>query len=85
MTDAQIMAHPSVGGTRGYDIHTRKMMVEMYESGDPFPWTMICSIQRWARRIVPHRMTGNKLGGLPVSTYFYACSFQACLASLNVL
>ncbi len=58
--DTQFLAHSSVGGSRGYDIHTREMMVELRESGNPVPQTMICSIQQWARRIVPHRTTGNK-------------------------
>jgi hypothetical protein len=58
--DTQFLTHPSVGGSRGYDIHTREMMVELRKSGNPVPQTMIRSIQRWARCIVPHRMTGNK-------------------------
>ncbi len=58
--DIQFLAHPSVGGSRGYNIHTREMMVELHKSGNPVPQTMICSIQRWVQRIVPHRMTGNK-------------------------
>jgi hypothetical protein len=58
--DNQFLALPSVGGLRGYDIHTREMMVELRESGNPVPQTMICSIRGWARRIVPHWMTGNK-------------------------
>jgi hypothetical protein len=39
--DTQFLAHPSVGGSRGYDIHTREMMVELRESGNPVPQTMI--------------------------------------------
>jgi hypothetical protein len=58
--DTQFLAHPSVGGARGYDIHTHEMMHELHESGNPVPQMMICSMQRWARNIVPHRMTGNK-------------------------
>jgi hypothetical protein len=58
--DTQFLANPSVGGSRGYDIHTHEMMVELRESGNPVPQTMIRSIQRWAQRIVPHWMTGNK-------------------------
>ncbi len=58
--DTQFLAHPSAGGARGYDIHTHEMMLKLRKSGNPVPRTMICSIQRWARRIVPHRMTGNK-------------------------
>ncbi len=58
--DTQFLAHPSVGGARGYDIHTCEMMVKLCKSGNPVPQTMIYSIQRWALRIVPHQMTGNK-------------------------
>ncbi len=58
--DTQFLAHPSVGGARGYDIHTREMMVELCKSGNPVPQTMIRSIRRWTRHIVPHRMTRNK-------------------------
>jgi hypothetical protein len=43
--DTQFLAYPTVGGARGYDIHTSEMMVEMYKSGNTVPWTMICSIQ----------------------------------------
>ncbi len=40
LRDTQFLAHPSVGGSRGYDIHTREMMVEQRESGNPVPQTM---------------------------------------------
>ncbi len=43
--DTQFLAHPNVGGSRGYDINTREMMVELREPGNPVPQTMICSIQ----------------------------------------
>ncbi len=43
--DTQFLAHPSVGGSRGYDIHTREMTVELCESGNPVSQTIICSIQ----------------------------------------
>ncbi len=58
--DIQFLAHPSVGGSRGYGIHTREMMVKLRKSGNPVPQTMIRSILRWVQHIVPHRMTGNK-------------------------
>jgi hypothetical protein len=48
MRDTQFLAHPIVGGARGYDIYTREMMVELCESGNPVPQTMIGSIRRWA-------------------------------------
>ncbi len=42
--DTQILAHPSVGGARGYDIHTHEIMLELHEYGNPVPPMMICSI-----------------------------------------
>jgi hypothetical protein len=52
-------------------------MVELHKSGNPVPQTIICSIQRWARRIVPHRMTGNKLKvGLTVEYLFLLVLFK---------
>ncbi len=36
------------------------MIIKLRESGNPVPQTMVCSIQGWARRVVPHQMTGNK-------------------------
>ncbi len=58
--DTQFLAHPSVGGSRGYDIHTHEMMLKLHKSGNPVTQMMISSIQQCARRIVPHRMTRNK-------------------------
>jgi hypothetical protein len=55
--DTQFLTQPIVGGARGYDIHTREMMVKMYKSGDPVPRTMTYNIQQWAWLIVPHQMT----------------------------
>jgi hypothetical protein len=34
LRDTQFLAHLSVGGARGYDIHTREMMVELCKSGN---------------------------------------------------
>jgi hypothetical protein len=44
LRDTQFLAHPSVEGARGYDIHTREMMVELCKSGNPVSQMMICSI-----------------------------------------
>jgi hypothetical protein len=43
-----VLGPSRVGGARGYDIHTREMMVKLCKSGNPVSQTMICSIQRWA-------------------------------------
>ncbi len=47
LRDTQFLAHPSVGGARGYDIHTCEMMVKLCKSGNPVPQTIIRSIQLW--------------------------------------
>ena len=54
--DTQYLPHPHHGGSRGYDFHTREMMVDYHH----IPPSMIHSIQRWAHRLTPHRMAGNK-------------------------
>jgi hypothetical protein len=58
--DTQFLPHPSIGGSRGYDIPFCEMMVEAYQAGCPAPEGMLRSIQRWVKRPIPYRMTGNK-------------------------
>ena len=58
--DTQFLPHPSNGGTRGYDIPFREFILENYQAGRPIPASLTRSVIRWARRIVPLRMTGNK-------------------------
>ncbi len=90
--DTQFLTHSSIGGARGYDIHTREeMMVELHESENPVPQTMVCSIRQWTRGIVPHRMTGNSpTWGLLASIYcclFFSSSFgpTQCIMSASRL
>ena len=56
----QFLPHPSNGGTRGYDISFRELILENNQAGRPVPASLTRSVWRWARHIVPRRMTGNK-------------------------
>ena len=61
LRDTRFLPHPSVGGSRGYDIPFRQMIVEAYRAGNPAPEGMKSSVWRWMNNgIVPLRMTGNK-------------------------
>ena len=61
LRDTQFLPHPSVGGSRGYEIPFRQMVVEAYRAGNPAPEGMRTSVWRWMQNgIVPLRMTGNK-------------------------
>jgi len=37
LRDTRFLPHPSIGGSRGYDIPFRQMMVEAYQAGNPAP------------------------------------------------
>jgi hypothetical protein len=83
LRDTQFLAHPSLGGARGYGIHTREMMLKLRKSGNPVSQTMICSIQKWARCVVPW-LTGTYLLLLvlfelvwPHLTYYKCIAFIA--------
>lgn len=59
--DTRFLPHPSRGGSRGYDIPFRQMVLDAYWAGTPPPEGMLSSVKRWNRNgIVPLRMTGNK-------------------------
>jgi hypothetical protein len=61
LRDTRFLPHPSIGGSRGYDIPFRQMILDAYQAGNPAPEGMLRSIQRWAvNGVVPLRMTGNK-------------------------
>jgi hypothetical protein len=51
--DTQYLPHPRHGGSRGYDFHTREMMVEAYRNYRHVLPSMIRSIQRWVHRLMP--------------------------------
>jgi hypothetical protein len=54
LRDTRFLPHPSIGGSRGYDIPFRQMMVEAYQAGNPAPEGMLRSIQRWIQRPTLH-------------------------------
>ena len=58
--DTQFLPHPSRGGSRGYDIPFRQMILENHNAGRPVPRSLMRSVRRWARNHIPRRMTGNK-------------------------
>ncbi len=35
--DTQFLSHPRIGGSWGYDIPLRQMMVDLYQAGNPAP------------------------------------------------
>jgi hypothetical protein len=53
------LPHPSRGGTRGYPVWYRVDQLGRWLNNEPMAVDMK-SIYRWAARIDPHRMTGNK-------------------------
>ncbi len=40
--DTQFLSHPRTGGSRGYDILLRQMMVDSYQAGNPAPKGRTC-------------------------------------------
>ena len=60
LRDTRFLTHPRVGGSRGYDIPFRQMMLEYHNAGRPVPLSLMRSVRRWARNLIPRRMTGNK-------------------------
>ena len=57
--DTQHYPHPGLGGTRGYDIIFRRLMVSEMQAGRVVPVNLVRSVQRWIHRIIPFPMTGN--------------------------
>jgi hypothetical protein len=51
--------HPSRGGTRGYSVPWRLAQLRDHDNGLPTTASE-ASITRWAKRLVPYQMTGNK-------------------------
>ena len=49
---------PSLGGTRGYDVHFRYYQLVQHANGEEVK-ASTRSIRRWKKRINPHEMTGN--------------------------
>ena len=61
LRDSRFLPHPRNGGSRGYDIPFRQMIVDAYRAGNPAPEGMRSSVWRWTTNgVAPFRMTGNK-------------------------
>jgi hypothetical protein len=61
LRDTCFLPHPRVGGSRGYDIPFRQMILDAYQAGNPAPEGMRTSVWRWMQNgVLPLRMTGNK-------------------------
>ena len=53
--------HPSNGGCEGYSEEFKDMMVELYQSGNAIPRSILRSVQRWIKDgTISKRKTGNK-------------------------
>ena len=53
--------HPGRGGSEGYPIWYRQMMIDLYEGGHAVPKRLVRSIQRWRKHgPIPLRKTGNR-------------------------
>ena len=53
--------HPSKGGSKGYPYHERVRWLEMWSTNpDSVPISMISSLKRWEKRLIPYRQTGGK-------------------------
>ena len=67
--DTVIGKDPSRGGSEGYSVPHRLLLIELYQTGHAVPTSNIRSIQRWIKSgPMPMRKTGNKattsMGGL---------------------
>ena len=51
--------HPSFGGTRGYPVWFRHLEIDRFRRGEPIV-AHRDSLHRWLRRVILHRMCGNK-------------------------
>jgi hypothetical protein len=47
LRDTRFLPHPSAGGSRGYDIPFRQMIVDAYQAENPAPEGMRTSVWRW--------------------------------------
>lgn len=53
--------HPSRGGSEGYSIPHRKLLIDLYQSGECIPASNLRSVQRWIKfGPIPKKKTGNK-------------------------
>lgn len=67
---------PSRGGSAGYPVALRKILVNMYQSGNYVPDSIKRSIQRWIKDgVFPKRQTGNKRNRNPTGEHLFLLAF----------
>jgi len=69
--DPSLGKDPSRGGSEGYDIPFRELLIDLYQSGQPIPLKNLRSVQRWIKEgTARKRKTGNKasssMGGVHI-------------------
>ena len=59
--DSVVGTDPSRGGSEGYSISHRLLLIDLYQAGHSLPATNLRSVQRWLKNgAAPKRKTGNK-------------------------
>ncbi len=69
--DTQFLPHPSCGGSRGYDIPFREMILENYHTWHPFPESIMRSVRCWLKGHISCRRTGSKSHSKLSGHYFF--------------
>ena len=68
--------HPSKGGSAGYPVPLREILVNLYKDGKYVPPTMKRSIQRWIKDgVEPKRQTGNKRKTVMMGEHLFLLAF----------
>ena len=64
LRDTRFLPHPRLGGTRGYDIPFRQMIIDAYRAGNPPPKGMKASVYRWMQNV-------GRNGGDQIHPWFF--------------
>ena len=76
--DLSLGKDPSRGGSEGYDLPFRELLIDLYQSGQPIPLSNLRSVQRWIKNgTARKRKTGNKASR---NTHFSTCNIQTNLS-----
>lgn len=67
--DSVVGKDPGRGGSEGYPVPFRELLIELYQNGHFIPKRFLRSVQRWMKEgVIPKRKTGNKavtsMGGI---------------------